>query len=172
MDISKTIIPKSDQLNADDLVGGAKTIKIRDIKGGSDDAQPISLYFYGDNNKPYKPCKSMRRVLVQLWGADGLKFINRKITIYRDDTVKYAGVEVGGIRISHASHIIEPTKVLITVARSSRKPITIEPIVPVPLEDVAKAKTALKEGKTTIEKIVAYYDVTNEQLKELQDEKV
>ena len=27
IDVSKTIQPKSDQLNADDLVGGAKTIK-------------------------------------------------------------------------------------------------------------------------------------------------
>ena len=57
MDLSKTIIPKSDQLNADDLISGAKTIKIRDIKGGADEAQPVCIYFYGDNNKPFKPCK-------------------------------------------------------------------------------------------------------------------
>ena len=25
----------------------------------------------GDNRKPYKPCKSMRRVMVHCWGADG-----------------------------------------------------------------------------------------------------
>ena len=67
MDLSKTIIPKSDQLNADDLIAGSKIIKIRDIKGGSDDAQPVNIYFYGDNNKPFKPCKSVRRILVQLW---------------------------------------------------------------------------------------------------------
>lgn len=36
MDLSKTIIPKSDQLNADDLISGPKTIKIRDVKAEAD----------------------------------------------------------------------------------------------------------------------------------------
>jgi hypothetical protein len=88
MDLSKTIIPKSDQLNADDLVSGAMTIKIRDIKAGADEQQPVNLYFEGDNNKPYKPCKSMRRLLVQIWGADGTKYIGRSMTLFRDDSVK------------------------------------------------------------------------------------
>ena len=131
MDLSKTIIPKSDQLNADDLIAGSKIIKIRDIKGGADEAQPVNIYFYGDNNKPFKPCKSVRRILVQLWGADGLQYIGRRLTIFRDDTVKWAGVEIGGIRISHASHIAESTRVLVTTAKNKRIPMTIEvlPIV-------------------------------------------
>lgn len=169
MDLSKTIIPKSDQLNADDLITGSKTIKIRDIKGGSDEAQPVSLYFYGDDNKPFKPCKSVRRILVQIWGADGLQYIGRRLTIYRDDSVKWAGVEIGGIRVSHASHIIENTRVLVTTAKNNRKPMTIEVLSPVIIQDLEKAKKALKDGKTTIEKILEMYDVNNEQLKELQD---
>lgn len=172
MDLSKTIIPKSDQLNADDLVAGSKTIKIREIKGGSDDAQPVSIYFYGDNNKPYKPCKSMRRVLVQLWGADGSKFIGRKLTLYRDDSVKWAGTEVGGIRISHASHIEENKKVLLTVARNSRRPVEILMIAPVLLKDVVAAKKAIEDKKYTLDFFIANYDLTEEQLKELSNEKV
>ena len=169
MNLSNTIIPKSDQLNADDLIAGSKTIKIRDIKGGSDEAQPVSIYFYGDNNKPFKPCKSVRRILVQLWGADGLTYTGRRITIYRDDSVKWAGVEVGGIRVSHASHIVENTRVLVTTAKNNRKPMTIEVLPPVIIQDLGKAKKALKEGKITIEKIIEMYDVTDEQLKELQN---
>lgn len=169
MDLSKTIIPKSDQLNADDLISGARTIKIRDIKGGSTDEQPVMIYFHGDNNKPFKPCKSMRRVLVQLWGSDGLQFIGRRLTIYRDESVKWAGVETGGIRISHASHIAEPTRVLLTASRNSRKPHTIEMLSPVLITDIEKAKKALKDGKTTIEKIIEMYDVTDEQLKTFKD---
>jgi hypothetical protein len=126
MDIRATIQPKSDQLNADDLIGGAKTIQIRDVKGAQDEAQPLSIYFDGDDNKPYKPCKSMRRVLVQLWGYESDDYKGRYLTLYRDDSVKFAGVEVGGIRISHASHIENDTRVLLTVSKSKRTPVTIQ----------------------------------------------
>jgi hypothetical protein len=168
MDISKTITPKSDQLNADDLIGKSMTIQIRDVKGNADDAQPVSIFFEGDNNKPYKPCKSMRRVLVQLWGGDGTKYIGRKLTLYRDDNVKFGGVEIGGIRISHASHIKEATKVILTVSKSARRPYTIEPIVGKKITDMASAKNAVKEGKYTIEKLQSMYEITEEELKELQ----
>lgn len=167
MDLSKTIIPKSDQLNADDLIAGQKTIKIRDVKGGNDETQPVSIYFYGDNNKPFKPCKSMRRVLVQLWGADGLQFIGRRITLFRDDSVKWAGVEVGGIRISHASHIPNATRVLVTSARNKRTPMTIEVLPVVELKDLTGAKKAIQDGKIKLDAILEKYDVTEEQLKEL-----
>lgn len=170
MDLSKTIIPKSDQLNADDLISGAKTIKIRDIKGGADEAQPVCIYFYGDNNKPFKPCKSMRRVLVQLWGAESSVFHGRRLTIYRDDTVKWAGVEIGGIRISHASHIPADTRVLVTTAKNNRKPMVIEVLPMVELKDLEGAKKALKENKVTIEAVLEKYDLTEEQFKSLQDE--
>ena len=172
MDLSKTIIPKSDQLNADDLIAGAKIIKIRDIKGGSDEAQPVSIYFHGDNNKPFKPCKSVRRILVQLWGSDGLKYIGRRLTIFRDDSVKWAGVEIGGIRISHASHIENATRVLVTTAKNKRTPMTIEVLPLVELKDVSGAKKAIKEGKIKLDAILEKYDLTEEQLKNLQDETI
>lgn len=172
MDLSKTIIPKSDQLNADDLISGSKTIKIRDVKAGADETQPVSIYFHGDNNKPFKPCKSMRRVLVQLWGADGLQFIGKRITLFRDDTVKWAGVEIGGIRISHASHIAEPTRVLVTTAKNKRIPMTIDVLPLVELKDLTGAKTAIKDKKATLTAILEKYDLTQEQLKVLQDETV
>lgn len=166
MDLSKTIIPKSDQLNADDLIE-PKNICIRDVKAGADETQPVNIYFYGDNNKPFKPCKTVRRVLVQLWGSDASKFINRRLTLYRDDSVKWAGVEVGGIRISHASHINEPKKVLITMSRNNRRPVTILPFVGKKITDIEGAKEAIKEGKYTFEQIMATYDLTDEQHKEL-----
>lgn len=169
MDLSKTIIPKSDQLNADDLIAGPKTIKIRDIKAGADETQPVCIYFYGDNNKPFKPCKLVRRILVQLWGADGLKYIGRRLTIFRDDSVKWAGVEIGGIRISHASHIESATRLLVTTAKNKRTPMTIEALPLVQLKDIEAAKKAISENKTTLEAILKQYDLTDEQLKNLKD---
>jgi len=126
IDISRTIVPKSDQLNADDLIAGAKIITIRDVKLLDSDIQPVQIFFEGDNNKPYKPSKGMRRVLLQLWGADASKYIGKSLKLYRDDNVKYAGDFVGGIRISHASHISGATRVITTISKGKRKSIIVE----------------------------------------------
>ena len=166
MDISKTIEPKSDQLNADDLISGPKTIKIRDVKAVEADAQPVSIYFDGDNNKPYKPSKGMRRVLVALWGADAKSFVGRSLALYRDDKVKFGGIEVGGIRISHASHIKEPVRVLETVSRAKRRPITIDVLKTAKksIKDIEKAKQAIEKGTYTFEQINEMYELTEEQI--------
>jgi hypothetical protein len=169
MDLSKTIIPKSDQLNADDLVGGSKRITIRKVSQGADDTQPVNIYYFGDDNKPYKPCKSMRRLLVQLWGVDGAQFVGRSLTLYRDDSVMFAGVEVGGIRISHVSDIQQPTKVLITTAKSKRRPITVEPLVlnRKTITDFAAALDAVSKGTATAQKIIETYELSSPQIVEL-----
>lgn len=153
IDLGVTIVPKSDQLNADDLIAGAKTICIREMKQTDSETQPISIYFDGDNNKPYKPSKGMRRVLVQLWGTNGLNYVGRSLTLFRDETVKFSGAEVGGIVISHASHIDKATKVLSTVSRGKKKTLTILPIdyvAPTPI-DPTKAINILNDSKTLVE---------------------
>jgi hypothetical protein len=99
MNIGETIQPKSDQLNADDLIGGSKTIKISQIKVYDREVQPVEISYEGDEGKPYKPSLGMRRVLVQLWGEDEQVYIGRSLTLYRNDSVKFGGHEVGGIRI-------------------------------------------------------------------------
>lgn len=172
MNIKKAIEAKSDQLNADDLFGGPKTIKITNVKVLDTDVQPISISFEGDNGKPYKPSKGMIRVLVQLWGEESDNFIGKRLKLYRDDSVRFGGSEVGGIRISHASGITEPTRVLETVSRGKRKPITIEPILKNKLTDVTKAKEAVNNGTYTFEQINDLYELTTEDIKILTNETV
>ena len=128
-DLTSTIIPKSDQVNADDLISGPLTLKITSITACPGSAeQPISIGFEGDAGKPYKPCKSMRRILVYVWGADGAEFVGRSLTIYRDEKVMWGGVAVGGIRISHMSHIDAAVTVALTMTKQSRKPFTVKPL--------------------------------------------
>lgn len=129
VDLSKTIEPKSDQINADDLIAGPRTITVARVVRNEDREQPISIFFEGDNGKPYKPGKSMRRVLVQLWGPDGSRYVGRSMTIYRDPTVKFAGVECGGIRISHMSHIEADARLALTTARGRRDPYLVKKLV-------------------------------------------
>lgn len=125
----RTIVPKSDQLNADDLIGRTLTIKVTEvrIKGdGQAKDQPVSIYFDGDNGKPYKPSMSMRRVLVHAWGGDGNLYVGRSITLYRDPAIKWAGEPVGGIAISHLSHIEKRFTIALTETRGKRKQHTVE----------------------------------------------
>lgn len=125
VNLTKAAAPKSDQLNADDLIGTSRTIKITKVSGNADEKQPISIYFENDNGKPYKPCKSMTRVLIRAWGNVAAKFIGRSLTLYRDDEVVFGGIKVGGIRISHASDITEDITMSLTASRASRKPYTV-----------------------------------------------
>ena len=127
MDISGTVTPKSDQLNSDDLISGPRTITITRVAAdvGSTE-QPVSVYFEGDNNKPYKPCKSMRRVMIACWGKMATEYVGRSMTLYRDPTVTWGGMEVGGIRISHMSHIENDMTMALTATKKARKPYTVK----------------------------------------------
>ncbi|AYO85373.1 hypothetical protein [Methylobacterium brachiatum] len=128
IDISQTVAPKSDQLNADDLIGGPRTITVTRVSKMKEPDQPIAIYFEGDGGKPYKPGKSMRRVLLRIWGQDGATYAGRRMTLYRDDAVQFGGVAVGGIRISHMSGISSAVTIPLTVTRASRKPFTVKPL--------------------------------------------
>jgi hypothetical protein len=130
-DMRNVIIPKSDQLNSDDLISGPRTITIREvtIKAGE---QPCSMFFDGDNGKPYKPCKSMARVLVSAWGADAKAYVGRSLTLYRDPKVKWAGMEVGGIRISNMSHLDHDMTMALTETKGKRAMFTVKPLAGAP----------------------------------------
>jgi len=131
-DMLRSVEPKSNQLNFDDFVAGqTKTIKITKVSGVAGE-QPIAINYEGDNGKPYMPCKSMRRVLVHCWGADGHAYVGRTLTLYGDPTVKFGGLAVGGIRISHMSDIQEQVTMALTATKASRKPFTVKPLAAQP----------------------------------------
>ena len=98
-DMAQTIIPKSDQMNADDLIAGPRTIKITDVRINPGTEQPVAVNFQGDNGKPYLPCKSMRRVMVHVWGPDGSAYVGRSMTLYRDEKVMFGGAAVGALGV-------------------------------------------------------------------------
>lgn len=128
-DLTNTIEAKSDQLGADDLISGSRTITITKVSADTGSSeQPIIVSFNGDSNKPWKPCKSMRRLLVAVWGANGAEYVGRSVTLYRDPTVKWGGLEVGGIRISHMSHIEKAVTIALTATRGNKKPVTVKPL--------------------------------------------
>lgn len=127
-DLTPTLIAKSDILNADDLIGKPPmTIKVTRVNSVSGE-QPIAVYFEGDNGKPFMPCKSMRRVMAQVWGPDGKLYAGRSMTLYRDPTVKFGALEVGGIRISHMSNIDSEVTLALTAMKGQKKAYKVKPL--------------------------------------------
>ena len=139
-----TIIPKSDQLNAEQLLAGPMTITITDVRRGATDDQPVILDYEGDAGRPYKPCKSMRKVLIFAWGEDGRQWIGRSMTLYNDPSVKFGGVAVGGIRISHMSHIDRDISLSLTATKGKKEPRIIKRLEVT--DPLAGARKALHEA--------------------------
>jgi len=124
--LKDTIAPKSDRVNADDFLTGAETVTVTAVKRGDADT-PVAIHIEG--KKPYYPCKSMRRVLIALWGKDGNAWVGRSMTLYNDPEVVFGGVKVGGIRISHVSHIESDFSVSLTKTRGKKAPFVVKKLV-------------------------------------------
>ena len=176
VNVGATIAPKSDQLNADDLIAGPITVRIVSVTHGNAES-PIRVNIEG--RMPYYPCKSMRRVLVAAWGEDGAPYAGRYMTLYRDPEVKYGGIKVGGIRISHLSDIGADMYMALTVTRGKRAEYTVQRLniqapaakpksAPVadgyPADqfeaDLPRMHAAIASGRSTFAQVVAHAEKT------------
>ncbi len=127
--LAGTLTPKSDQLNADDLISGPITVTIEGVIKRDVKDQPVEMRLAGID-RPYKPCLTMRRMMHIVWGTlSPAKVIGRKLTLVNDPSVVWGGKAVGGIRIHAMSHIESSVTMAMTVTRGNRKPFTVYPIV-------------------------------------------
>ena len=146
MDLTDTIAPTSDQLDAVDLLSGARTFTIEKVSKGNAE-QPVNIHL-AEFPRPWRPGKSMRRVLVACWGADASAYVGRRVTLYCDPDVRFGGQAVGGTRIAALSHIDKPRQVPLLVSRGKSaifivKPLTEDaPPPPPPVDDETAARLA------------------------------
>lgn len=154
MDMTRTIEPRSDQMNFDDVAAQSVTVTITGVTRGTPE-QPVNVELAEYPGRPYKPGKSMRRVLVACWGKDSSVYAGRRIRLYGDPDVRFGRERVGGIRISHLSHIREPMTVMLTVTRGRRAPFTVQPLpdVDAPRETVARPREERGGSATVAERI-------------------
>lgn len=155
-----TIAPKSDRVNADDFLAGPETVTITAVKRGDADT-PVAIHIEG--RKPYYPCKSMRRVLISAWGDNGADWVGKSMTLYTDPSVKFGGVAVGGIRISHLSHIESDIALALTATRGKRAPFTVRKLAQQQTKqypadqfdgNLAAWRSAIASGKLTAEQVI------------------
>ena len=131
MDITDSLAANSAQQNYDEYLAGPKTVTVAEVTQGTAE-QPVNVELVEFPGKPFKPAKSVRRVLAAAWGTDASKWTGRRLTIYGDPSVRYGGKEVGGLRVSHVSHIDKPITVALTVTRGKRAPFTVQPLPDAP----------------------------------------
>lgn len=127
-EFAAAMAPKSDQINASDLIGGDMTITITGVKVTPGTEQPVSITFQG-NSKVWRPCKTTGRCLMAAWGADTAQYVGRSVQLYLDPKVKWGGLEVGGIRIRALSHMDDDLRIVLTESKQVRKPVTIKRLV-------------------------------------------
>jgi hypothetical protein len=148
-DITDTLAPKSDQLDAVDLLGGPRTFTIVEVTQGNAE-QPVNVRL-AEFPRVWRPGKSMRRVLAACWGPQAAEWTGRRVTLYCDPAVKFGGEAVGGTRISHLSHIDGPKKIPLLVTKGRSAVFTVQPLKDEP-------KPAAPSGPT-LEQVAATTDV-------------
>ncbi len=127
-DLRSTIIPRSDQLNSEQLLGGPMIITVSEVRAGGGEDQPVSIFYDADPGRPFKPCKTMRKVLILAWGPDGTQWVGKSMELFNEPSVKFGGEVVGGIRISRLSDIQKDIKVSLTATKGRKAMHEIQPL--------------------------------------------
>src|SRR3954467_7808064 len=99
MDITESLAPTSDQLDAIDLLTGPRTFTIAGVSKGNAE-QPVQIEL-AEFPRVWRPSKGMRRVLAKGWGTEASVWTGRKVTLYCDESVTFGKERTGGTRISH-----------------------------------------------------------------------
>lgn len=125
-DITETLAPASEQLDAIELVAGPRIFQIESVSRGGIE-QPVQIHFV-DFPRPWRPSKSMRRVLAACWGTDASKWVGRSCELFFDPSVTFGKDKPGGTRIRRLSHIDKTTKVPLLVSQGRSGIWTVEPL--------------------------------------------
>lgn len=126
-DMSQTIVAKSDQINAADLIGSDRTVTIKEVRIKAGEDQPVTILIEGDR-KAFRPCLGVRRLMVRVWGPDASKYIGESMTLFCDPKVTWAGKEEGGIRVSNMTGLDEEIIEYMRISRTATKPYKIRPL--------------------------------------------
>lgn len=150
-DVSEAAAPRSDQQNYEDYISGPKTVTVSEARPGSSE-QPVEVHLVEFPGRPFKPSKTVLRILMAAWTKDASTWAGKRMTLYGDPSVKFGGAVVGGIRVSHLSHIDKPIKLNLTASRGKKTLHEVKPlpdVAPPTRDPIAAAKTRLWSAWTS-----------------------
>lgn len=143
LDMTESLAPKSDQLDAIDLVSGPRTFTIENVTKHNAE-QPFNFHLAGFP-RVWRPGKSMRRVIAAAWGAKTSAYIGQSVTLYCDPSVQFGNEAVGGTRISHMSGLDKPLKVPLLVKKGRSAVFTVQPLPDAPKQAPQPAQGGIPE---------------------------
>ena len=128
-----TTEPRSDQWNAEDFIGGPRTFTIAGVKVGSAE-QKYDIELVEGQGRAWRPPLTVLRLLVAAWGDDATAWVGRRVTLYRDATIRFGKDAVGGIRVSHMSDLPggKPLEIALTETRGRRARHRVDPLPDAP----------------------------------------
>lgn len=135
-----TIEKKTDQLNYEDFLGGiTRIVTIAGVRKGTKEQQ-YDIEIEGDT-RVWRPAVTVLKLLVAAWGDDATQWVGRRALLWGDPEVKFGGKKVGGIRVSHLSHIEKPIAENLSETRGQRRIHTVDPLpdAPTPPSEAAIA---------------------------------
>lgn len=158
MNIEDTLAPNGDQLNAIELIAGPRIFTVERVSKGNAE-QPVNVHL-AEFPRPWRPGKSMRRVLAACWGVDASEWVGRRVELFCDTEVVFGGKAVGGTRVKRLSHIDKAQKIPLLVTRGKSAIYVVDPLPDAPAPSEADRlreewKTATPERRTEIEAEVA-----------------
>lgn len=130
LDMTASTEARSDQINAADLVT-PRTYTIEKVTKGTA-GYPFDFHMVESPGKVYRPNLGMRRIFVRGWGSKPAAYHGRRVTLFNEPSVIYAGAEVGGIRISHLSHLDKPLKTSLVISQKKKEPYIVQPLPDAP----------------------------------------
>ena len=147
-----TAEPRSDQWNADDFIGGPRTFTIAGVKVGAAE-QKYDIELVEGEGRVWRPPLTVLRILIAAWGDDAKVWAGRRATLYQDPTIRFGKDAVGGIRVSHLSHIDKQLRVSVTATRGKKAVHIVDPLpdapatVPEPSAEEVAASTDVEALK-------------------------
>lgn len=154
MDITDALAPNSDQLDAIELVTPRTFTVAAGGRLALRDGKTVAEIPFEGFPRVWRPSKGMLDVLAKCWGADAKQWVGRRVTLYNDTDVMFGKDRVGGVRVSHLSHIDGTQTVPIRSSGRGRspKPWKVEPLpdaAPVDASQIDAALTAITNATTT-----------------------
>lgn len=167
MDISQTTAPNSSQQNYDDYLSGPKVVTVAGVSRGNAE-QPVNIELVEFPGRPYKPSKSMRRVLVAAWGPDSSAYVGRRLKLVGNPDIKFGGHAVGGIEIAALSHIDKPVVLALTVTRGKKRRFTVEPLREAPTQSAPAPTVTVAdvEACTDVDQLRAWWQNATDDVKQ------
>ncbi|MBZ2197248.1 hypothetical protein [Occultella gossypii] len=134
MDITDALAPTSDQLDAVELVNPRTFTIDTGSRLGKREGKTVAEIRLVNFDRVWRPSKGMLDVLAGCWGTDAKAWVGRSVTLYCDPEVMFGPNKVGGVRISHLSHIDKARTLSIRASgQGKRKDWHVEPLAaPVP----------------------------------------